>query len=102
MGNVVQAGNRMNPARQASIGGGLPVSVPALTVNRVCGSGAQAVVSAVQEILAGISQILVAGGMENMDRMLSRKGVVQTVCQHAIENLGGSHAISPTSPIHEA
>ena len=40
MGNVIQAGNRMNPARQAAIGGGLPVSVPALTVNRVCGSGA--------------------------------------------------------------
>ncbi|MBB5510341.1 thiolase family protein, partial [Paraburkholderia atlantica] len=46
MGNVVQAGNRMNPARQAAIGGGVPVSVPALTVNRVCGSGAQAIVSA--------------------------------------------------------
>jgi acetyl-CoA C-acetyltransferase len=40
MGNVIQAGNRMNPARQAAIGGGLPVSAPALTVNRVCGSGA--------------------------------------------------------------
>src|SRR5246500_5018135 len=39
LGNVIQAGNKMNPARQASIGGGLPVSVPAMTVNRVCGSG---------------------------------------------------------------
>lgn len=68
MGNVVQAGNRMNPARQASIGGGLPVRVPAMTVNRVCGSGAQAVVSAAQEIAAGSSQIVIAGGMENMDR----------------------------------
>jgi acetyl-CoA acetyltransferase len=46
MGNVIQAGNRMNPARQAAIHGGLPVAVPALTVNRVCGSGTQAVVSA--------------------------------------------------------
>jgi acetyl-CoA C-acetyltransferase len=46
MGNVIQAGNRMNPARQAAIGGGLPVSVPAQTVNRVCGSGAQAIISA--------------------------------------------------------
>jgi acetyl-CoA C-acetyltransferase len=45
MGNVIQAGNRMNPARQASIGGGLPVSVPAMTVNRVCGSGAQAILN---------------------------------------------------------
>src|SRR5271165_5782777 len=50
MGNVVQAGAKMNPARQASIHAGLPVSVPAMTVNRVCGSGAQAIVSAAQEI----------------------------------------------------
>src|SRR5215468_5399797 len=44
MGNVVQAGTKMNPARQAAVHAGLPVSVPALTVNRVCGSGAQAIV----------------------------------------------------------
>ncbi|CAH1654874.1 thiolase family protein [Chelatococcus asaccharovorans] len=68
MGNVVQAGNRMNPARQASIGGGVPVAVPALTVNRVCGSGAQAIVSAAQDIRAGDASVAVAGGMENMDR----------------------------------
>ena len=68
MGNVVQAGNRMNPARQAAIGGGLSVSTPALTVNRVCGSGAQAIVSAAQEISSGNVQIAIAGGMENMDR----------------------------------
>lgn len=68
MGNVVQAGNRMNPARQAVIGGGLPVSVPALTVNRVCGSGAQAILSAALEIAAGDSDVAIAGGMENMDR----------------------------------
>lgn len=68
MGNVVQAGNRMNPARQASTGGGVPVAVPALTVNRVCGSGAQAIVSAAQEIRAGDASLAVAGGMENMDR----------------------------------
>ncbi|SEB24184.1 thiolase family protein [Paraburkholderia sartisoli] len=68
MGNVIQAGNRMNPARQASIGGGVPVAVPALTVNRVCGSGAQAVVSAAQEIALGLGHVAVAGGMENMDR----------------------------------
>src|SRR5438045_6657822 len=53
LGNVIQAGNKMNPARQAAIGGGVPVSVPALTVNRVCGSGAQAVVTAAQQIMAG-------------------------------------------------
>ena len=68
MGNVIQAGNRMNPARQAAIGGGLPVSVPALTVNRVCGSGAQAILTAAQEIAAGDSDAAIAGGMENMDR----------------------------------
>ncbi|RAI01879.1 acetyl-CoA C-acyltransferase [Acuticoccus sediminis] len=68
MGNVIQAGNRMNPARQASIGGGVPVSVPAMTVNRVCGSGAQAIVTVAQQIVSGDIEIGVAGGMENMDR----------------------------------
>ena len=50
LGNVVQAGTKMNPARQAAVHAGLPVTTPALTVNRVCGSGAQAIVSAAQEI----------------------------------------------------
>jgi acetyl-CoA C-acetyltransferase len=67
MGNAVQAGNKMNPARQAAIHAGLPVQVPAMTVNRVCGSGAQAIVSAAQEILMGSVDAAVAGGMENMD-----------------------------------
>jgi acetyl-CoA C-acetyltransferase len=67
MGNVVQAGAKMNPARQAAVHAGLPVSVPAMTVNRVCGSGAQAIVSAAQEILLGALDTAVAGGMENMD-----------------------------------
>jgi acetyl-CoA C-acetyltransferase len=68
LGNVIQAGNRMNPARQAAIGGGLPVSAPAMTLNRVCGSGAQAVVTAAQQIAVGEVDAAVAGGMENMDR----------------------------------
>ncbi|GLQ93367.1 thiolase family protein [Dyella acidisoli] len=68
MGQVVQAGSGMNPARQAAIHGGLDVSVPAMTVNRVCGSGAQAIVSAAQEVLTGAGNIFLAGGMENMDR----------------------------------
>jgi acetyl-CoA C-acetyltransferase len=68
MGNVIQAGNRMNPARQASLGAGVPVDVPAMTVNRVCGSGAQAIVSAADDILLGRHDFAVAGGMENMDR----------------------------------
>jgi acetyl-CoA C-acetyltransferase len=67
MGSVIQAGVKMNPARQAAIHAGLPVIVPAMTVNRVCGSGAQAVVSAAQEILLGTTNVAVAGGMENMD-----------------------------------
>ena len=68
LGNVIQAGNKMNPARQAELGGGVPVSVPALTVNRVCGSGAQAIASAAQEVLLGLADVALAGGMENMDR----------------------------------
>jgi acetyl-CoA C-acetyltransferase len=68
MGNVIQAGNRMNPARQAAINGGVPVAVPAMTVNRVCGSGAQAIASAAQEIWLGHVDAAIAGGMENMDR----------------------------------
>jgi acetyl-CoA C-acetyltransferase len=68
MGQVVQAGAKMNPARQAMIGAGIPVNVPALTVNRVCGSGAQAIASAAQEIMLGHVSCAVAGGMENMDQ----------------------------------
>ena len=67
MGNVVQAGAKMNPARQAAVHAGLPVTTPALTVNRVCGSGAQAIVSAAQKIALGNINVAVAGGMENMD-----------------------------------
>jgi acetyl-CoA C-acetyltransferase len=62
IGNVVQAGTKMNPARQAAVHAGLPVTVPALTVNRVCGSGAQAIVSAAQEIALGNIDVAVAGG----------------------------------------
>ena len=68
MGNVIQAGVKMNPARQAGIAAGLPVNVPALTVNRVCGSGAQGLVSAALEIWSGMIDCAIAGGMENMDR----------------------------------
>jgi acetyl-CoA C-acetyltransferase len=68
MGNVIQAGTKMNPARQAAVQAGLPVTVPAMTVNRVCGSGAQAIVSAAQEILLGNANAADAGGMESMDQ----------------------------------
>jgi acetyl-CoA C-acetyltransferase len=67
MGHVVQAGAKMNPARQAALAAGIPVSTPALTVNRVCGSGAQAIVSVALEIVTGNANCGIAGGMENMD-----------------------------------
>jgi acetyl-CoA C-acetyltransferase len=68
MGNVIQAGVKMNPARQAAIGAGIPVEVPAMTVNRVCGSGAQAIATAAQEVMLGFVDSAIAGGMENMDQ----------------------------------
>src|SRR4051812_32951685 len=66
MGNVVSAGVGQNPARQASIYAGLPVSVGATTVNKVCGSGMKAVMLASQAIRLGEADVVVAGGMENM------------------------------------
>ncbi len=68
MGNVVGAGLGQNPARQASIKAGLPVSVGATTVNKVCGSGLKAVMLASQGIRLGEASVVVAGGMENMSR----------------------------------
>ena len=68
MGNVIQAGLGQNPARQASINAGLPVEVPAVTVNVVCGSGLNCVNMAAQMIMAGDADIVVAGGMENMSQ----------------------------------
>ena len=66
MGNVVQAGVGQAPARQAAIRGGVPVTVPAVTVNKVCGSGLKAVMLAAQAIRAGDARVVVAGGMESM------------------------------------
>ncbi|MEK4522324.1 acetyl-CoA C-acetyltransferase [Psychrobacillus sp. FSL W7-1493] len=68
MGNVLQAGLGQNPARQASIQAGLPQSVSALTINKVCGSGLKAIHLATQAIIAGDADIVVAGGMENMSQ----------------------------------
>jgi acetyl-CoA C-acetyltransferase len=68
MGNVLPCGLGQNPARQAMIKAGLPMSVGALTVNKVCGSGLKAVMVGVQVILAGDADIIVAGGMESMSR----------------------------------
>ncbi|HKZ24033.1 MAG TPA: thiolase family protein [Thermoplasmata archaeon] len=68
LGNVLQAGLGQNPARQAALFGGLPDRVGAQTVNKVCGSGLQAVMSASDMIRAGSAEVLVAGGMESMSR----------------------------------
>ena len=66
MGNVIQAGNGQNPARQAALNGGLGNHVAALTINKVCGSGLKAVMLAAQGIATGDIEIAVAGGMESM------------------------------------
>ena len=66
MGNVIQAGQGQNVARQASVKAGLPVEVPAMTINKVCGSGLRSVALAAQMIKAGDCDVVVAGGMENM------------------------------------
>jgi len=66
MGNVVSAGLGQAPARQAALGGGLPPEVAAMTINKVCGSGLKAVALAAQAVMAGESEIVVAGGMESM------------------------------------
>jgi acetyl-CoA C-acetyltransferase len=68
MGNVVQAGEGQAPARQAGIWGGVPATVGATTLNKVCGSGLKAAMLAAQAVRAGDSQLLVAGGFESMSR----------------------------------
>jgi len=68
MGQVLAAGCGQNPARQASLGAGLPEHVPAMTINKVCGSGLKAVVLAAQAIAAGDAEVIVAGGQENMSQ----------------------------------
>lgn len=68
MGNVIQAGLGQNIARQATIKAGLPKEVPAMTINKVCGSGLRTVALAAQMIKAGDADIVVAGGMENMSQ----------------------------------
>jgi acetyl-CoA C-acetyltransferase len=66
LGQVLQAGTGQNPARQAVIKAGLPVTVPAMTINKVCGSGLKAVMLATQAIRDGDADIIIAGGQENM------------------------------------
>jgi acetyl-CoA C-acetyltransferase len=68
LGNVLQAGQGQNPARQAALAAGIPNRAPAMTVNQVCGSGLRAVALAAQAIMTGSAEIVVAGGMESMSR----------------------------------
>lgn len=68
LGNVLQAGIGQNPARQAALKAGLPDTIAAVTVNKVCGSGLKAVMLAAQAVRAGDAEVVVAGGMENMSR----------------------------------
>src|SRR5436190_3003511 len=68
MGNCIAAGLGMNPARQVVIGGGLPPSTGATTLNRACASGMKAVLLADQAIRLGDAELIIAGGMENMTR----------------------------------
>jgi len=68
MGNVLQAGLGQNPARQAAINGGISQYIPSTTVNVVCGSGMESVITAIQKIKAGDAEVVVAGGMENMSQ----------------------------------
>lgn len=66
MGNVIQAGQGQNPARQSAVKAGIPYSVPAFTVNKVCGSGLKSVALAAQAISCGAANVIIAGGMEQM------------------------------------
>ncbi|MFW5982092.1 MAG: acetyl-CoA C-acetyltransferase, partial [Halanaerobiaceae bacterium] len=68
MGNVLQAGLGQNPARQSAVKAGLPYSIPAVTINKVCGSGLKAISLAAQAIILGDAEIVLAGGMENMSQ----------------------------------
>ena len=66
MGQVLTAGMGQNPARQAAINAGIPVSKPAHIINQVCGSGLRAIISGFQSIKLGDSKIVISGGQENM------------------------------------
>ncbi|HEY9119914.1 MAG TPA: beta-ketoacyl synthase N-terminal-like domain-containing protein, partial [Marinobacter sp.] len=68
LGQVLTAGCGQNPARQSSINAGIPASVPAMTINKVCGSGLKAVHMAVQAIRCGDAELMIAGGQESMSQ----------------------------------
>ena len=91
MGNVVQAGVGQAPARQAAIKAGVPATVPAVTINKVCGSGLKAVMLAAQSIRAGDADAIVAGGMESMSNspyyLFGHRGGVKFGDQQLVDGL---------------
>ena len=88
MGNVIQAGLGQNPARHAAVKSGLPVEVPAMTINKVCGSGLRAVSLAAQMIKAGDCDVVVAGGMESMSQ-----------APYAIKEMRWGHKMNATKTV---
>jgi acetyl-CoA C-acetyltransferase len=68
VGNILSAGQGMNPGRQVGVKSGVPVEAPGLTLNRMCGSGLQAIINAAQEVALGDADVVLAGGIENMDQ----------------------------------
>ena len=104
LGQVLTAGQGQNPARKATINGGLPETCPAMTINKVCGSGLKAVSLGVQAILLGDAEVVIAGGQENMSKsshvlLSSRDGVrmgnaslVDTMLKDGLtDTFGGYH-----------
>lgn len=85
MGHVLTAGVGQAPARQAALGAGLPTSVPCLTINKVCGSGLKAVMLASDSVALGHSEVVVAGGQENM-----------TLAPHLLEKSRSGYRMGPT------
>ena len=69
MGNVLQAGQGQNPARQAMIRAGIPKETPAMTINKVCGSGLKAIAMGAAAIMTGQAEVILAGGQENMSQV---------------------------------
>ena len=110
MGCVLPAGLGQAPARQATLGAGLPQSVPTTTINKVCGSGMKTVMTAHDQILAGSQELMVAGGMENMSmspylspktRGGARMGHVEMkdhMFLDGLEAVSYTHLTLPTTP----
>lgn len=104
MGQVVQAGAGQNPAKQSAVAAGLPMNVPAMTINKVCLSGLDAIISAARMIRVGDAQVVVAGGQESMSNaphlaagVRAGKGYGSLQLQDALERDGLSDAVQGTS-----